>query len=91
MIKDIFAIEFFERDGIGERVVFTKVLPDVPIPNGYHKHMMHDVDRQELEEIVEASGLSAVDELCALWGISWACDTWFPNHFYRIVITDWKC
>jgi hypothetical protein len=84
-LRKIYAIEFYERDGEGERIVFTKVLPDVPLD-----YPLALSSRNVLEEFIANSNMSEIDKLCASNGIGFACDRWFPNHFYRIALVDWK-
>lgn len=82
-MRKIYAIEFYERDGEGENTIFTKVLPNVPIDKDVFT-------RKALVKHIEESDMNDIDKLCALNGIGFACDMWFPKNFFRITMVDWK-
>lgn len=85
-MRKIYAIEVLERKPgtIDPVVVFTKVLPDIPVK----RRMPKTVD--DLYERVEAMVVPAHVKTAIHSTIGFTVDWWFPKNFYRIAKVDWK-
>ena len=86
MARYIYAIEFIERDGEDENVVFSKVIPQITT-----KKKGKRLTRKELEaKVMESKTHSSLEKETTITGIAWAIDRWFPKHFYHIRPVYWK-
>lgn len=85
-MRKIYAIEIIERKPktTDTQVVFTKVLPSIPVKGKMPKTI------EELQERIEQMDAPTYEKTAVLNGIGFAVDVWFPTHFYRIAKVDWK-
>lgn len=86
MARYVYAIEFVERDGNEEKVIFTKVVPQVTTTKSGSTLI-----REALEsKVMRSRKLSPLEKEVTMTSISWAIDRWFPKHFYHIRPVYWK-